>query len=553
MLKTVCLTAAIASSSAAFAGGLLTNTNQNIAFLRNPARDAAIGIDGVYSNPAGVVFLDNGFHLSINLQNAYQTRTITSTFAPFAFGVKNNGATTKKFKGEAKAPIIPSIQAAYNKDKWSFQFNFAVTGGGGKCTFDNGLGSFESNAALLPLLSQNMDALTTAMGIGTLGLPTVDKYNMDTYMHGRQYYFGFTLGAAYKINNNWSVYGGLRLLYGTSNYYGYVSNIRAVIGGQEVPASETFRNGAVEALTGAGKAAEAATLYQQMGDMANAQKYAALAKEYTIKGTMLGALGEATTDVTLNCDQTGWGVAPILGVDYKTGNFNFAAKYEFKTRMRLKNKSANSESAANLDILDRYTDGREVADDSPALLTIGAQWSALPSLRVSAGWHHYFDKDGHQYMNRQQLLGGDTNEYLLGAEYDINKFLQVSAGGQITNYNFTDDYMEDISFNVSSYSLGIGVGIQATKKIKVNLAYFQTFYKDYERTQQNYNGTADMAAKIVGSVAKELQGDDAAREAAAYTKQMLTTPGANGQSMLFGKDSFTRTNRVFGIGVDLSF
>ena len=36
-------------SDLTFAGGLLTNTNQNIAFLRNPARDGAIGIDGVYS------------------------------------------------------------------------------------------------------------------------------------------------------------------------------------------------------------------------------------------------------------------------------------------------------------------------------------------------------------------------------------------------------------------------------------------------------------------------------------------------------------------------
>ena len=51
----------------AWAGGLLTNTNQNIEFLRNPARDAAIGIDGVYSNPAGVLFLGEGFHLSLNI------------------------------------------------------------------------------------------------------------------------------------------------------------------------------------------------------------------------------------------------------------------------------------------------------------------------------------------------------------------------------------------------------------------------------------------------------------------------------------------------------
>ena len=37
----------LAASETAFAGGLLTNTNQSIDFLRNPARDAAIGLDGV--------------------------------------------------------------------------------------------------------------------------------------------------------------------------------------------------------------------------------------------------------------------------------------------------------------------------------------------------------------------------------------------------------------------------------------------------------------------------------------------------------------------------
>ena len=52
------------TSTTALAGGILTNTNQSIDFLRNPARDAAIGLDGVYSNPAGVVFMPEGFHPS---------------------------------------------------------------------------------------------------------------------------------------------------------------------------------------------------------------------------------------------------------------------------------------------------------------------------------------------------------------------------------------------------------------------------------------------------------------------------------------------------------
>ena len=34
------------SGTTALAGGILTNTNQSVDFLMNPARNAAIGIDG---------------------------------------------------------------------------------------------------------------------------------------------------------------------------------------------------------------------------------------------------------------------------------------------------------------------------------------------------------------------------------------------------------------------------------------------------------------------------------------------------------------------------
>ena len=47
-IKTFFLAFVSSLSMTANAGGILTNTNQNIAFLRNPARDGAIGIDGVY-------------------------------------------------------------------------------------------------------------------------------------------------------------------------------------------------------------------------------------------------------------------------------------------------------------------------------------------------------------------------------------------------------------------------------------------------------------------------------------------------------------------------
>ncbi len=542
------------SATYAHAGGLLTNTNQNIAFLRNPARDAAIGIDGVYSNPAGVAFLDRGLHLSVNLQSAWQTRSVTTDFAPFAYRESNQGRTTKTFKGNAKAPVVPSLQAAYNTGKWSFQFGFAITGGGGKCVFDKGLPSFESTVAMLPLLSQNLDALTTKLGLGTLGLPTVEGYDMNTYMRGRQYYYGFTLGAARRLNDYWSVYAGVRMLYGSANYYGYVSDIRATIGGQSVKAAETFNSQAALANEAFGKYTEAAAMYQQAGDMANYAKYTKLAGEARVKAAMLSALGGATEDVTLNCDQSGWGVAPILGVDFKTDKVNVAAKYEFRTRMRLKNRAANSASAANLPMLDKYLDGQKVAEDSPALLTLGAQWSVLPQLRVSGGWHHYFDKDATQYSDRQDKLGGDTDEYLFGAEYDVNKMIEVSAGAQITDYDFTDEYMEDVSFNISSWSFGLGLGVKLTKNIKLNVAYFQTNYGNYKRSTNDYNNLSALSGKIVGDVTSSLAGEEAGKAASKLTAALLTAPDTEtGKSMLHGSDRFTRTNRVIGIGLDFKF
>ena len=170
-----------ATTTTAMAGGILTNTNQSIDFLRNPARDAAIALDGVYSNPAGVAFLSDGLHLGFNWQYAHQTRTVTSTNPVFALGRKNLGAITKEYEGVADAPVIPSLQAAYNMNNWSFQFNFSVPGGGGKCEFDNGLGSFESVVG---------NIASQLAPFGSAG------YDMDGYMQGKQYYFGFQVGAA---------------------------------------------------------------------------------------------------------------------------------------------------------------------------------------------------------------------------------------------------------------------------------------------------------------------------------------------------------------------
>ena len=216
-----CLTAAIASSSVSFAGGLLTNTNQNVAFNRMMSREASIGIDGVYYNPAGVVFLGEGHHLSLNWQLAYQTRTINNNYLLFNNNTQNP-TTPRDFKGDAFAPVIPSLQYAYNKGRWSFQANLALNGGGGKCTFDNGLGSFEKIVSETAMgacqLAQVVDGAAAAYGVPAIFSSDKvfgkdGKYSYDSYMHGRQYYYGISIGAAYKFSDNFSAFAGVRTIY----------------------------------------------------------------------------------------------------------------------------------------------------------------------------------------------------------------------------------------------------------------------------------------------------------------------------------------------------
>lgn len=536
--KTVCLTAAIASSSTSFAGGILTNTNQNVAFNRMMSREASIGIDGVYYNPAGVVFMGEGHHLSLNWQLAYQTRTINNDYALFTNN-ENNPITPRDFKGKAFAPVIPSLQYAYNKGKWSFQANFALTGGGGKCTFDNGLGSFEKIVAETAMgacgLAGAVDASLNNVLYRRFGTPsqmqmftsdqafgTKGNYSYDSYMHGRQYYYGLSLGAAYKVSDNFSAYVGARAVYALCNYYGYVRDIKV----------------------------GAMPLYQ-----------------------VLDPTKTDAANIELNCDQSGFGVTPIIGVDFKTGRWNFSAKYEFKTRMRLKNKSVNqTPSIGNLadniagsmnniltqqfvaggapldqamvvamqttratlsdatvqntmaglkqqfdtkleEAIGEYADGKKIAGDIPSLLTLGVGYSPIDPLRINVGFHWFDDCNATSYNDHHKKLDHGTIEWNAGAEYDINKLVTVSAGWQSTNYGLTQDYMDDKSFVVSSNSAAVGGVVHLSKKMDLNVAYFHTFYKHMKTSEEVDLGTAKIN---------------------------------------YDSD-FTRNNNVFAVGLDITF
>lgn len=498
MKKTILAVLAAMACTGANAGGYLTNTNLSAAFLRNPSRDAVIAIDGLYTNPAGVMFLEPGFHLQFDLQSAYQTRTVESTFAPFANGL-NNSSATKKYEGNAQAPVIPSFHLAYNWERWSLNFSFGLTGGGGKCEFDDGLGSFESVVSVMPYLINKANP----------ALPATSKYSFDSYMRGRQYYFGGQLGGNYKVNDNLAVFAGARVVYATTNYYGYVRNINF----------------------------------------------------YPIPGNTSYVVPDPTgKDISLNCDQTGWGITPIIGVDWKINDkWNLAAKYEFPTRLELENQSINSSDAQALPALDQFKDGKKVREDIPGILFAGAQYSPIDPLRLSAGFHYYWDKDAKKYGNTQRNLDGNTWEISAGVEYDFAKNWTASAGWQTTNYGNTDAYMKDLSFNTNSNSIGLGVSWKVSKKVTLDAGYFITLYKHYEKNSDNFNGVKEtVEGTIAQSVAQQMiaggySPEVAAQAAPAQAAALVAADVAADKISFNGKDDFHRTNNVFGIGVTLDF
>ena len=385
------------ATSSVFAGGLLTNTNQSVHFLRNPARDASTEIDAVYTNPAGLTFLSNGFHISLNNQSAFQTRTITTTFAPFA---ANGGSATKEFGGKTDAPVVPSLLMAYKKDRYTISGGFSVVGGGGKVNFSKGLPSFEAPISMLP-------GGLTSKGVNTT------SYSVDQAMEGKQYIFGVQLNGSYKITDHFSGALGLRLNIVNNGYKGHLTNIQinpnqpafgASYNGSALVSAPKFFTDAATTLNGWSSGATAyvsglqpivnggggtvllsngtavglsSTQIAQIQGLLGAAgltpaqigainiqtaqgTLSAAAPVFAGKATAMSASAGATADKQLDAEQTGMGVTPVVSLNYNSDRFNAAVKYEMKTSITLTNNTT-------IDDTGKYADGAKTPSDISCL------------------------------------------------------------------------------------------------------------------------------------------------------------------------------------------
>ena len=188
--------------SATLSAGIYNNNNHSAAFLRNPSRSTTFEIDGVYYNPAGLVFGSKGWNFGINNQSAWQTRSVTSDFV--LFGGK------KTFEAKIASPIIPSIYGSYVGIRWAISGYFLALGGGGTANYKTGLPSFESA----------IRAALTSAGI---------EYDYSSAFEGTMLTFAAQLGVSYKISDNLSAFAGVRGVMHNNEYDGFVSAARGTM------------------------------------------------------------------------------------------------------------------------------------------------------------------------------------------------------------------------------------------------------------------------------------------------------------------------------------
>jgi len=491
--------------SNAFAGGILTNTNQSAQFVRMLSRNASIDLDAVYFNPAGLTQLNNGFYFGLHNQSIFQNRTINS-----GYPLLNNA----EYKGEVTVPVFPTAFAVYKKDKWAFSAGFGPNGGGGSAKYNTGLPSFEK------LISSIPKSLTAS------GIPTT-AYSSNIKFEGSSVFWGIQLNGTYAINDIVSVSVGARMINANNTYSGYLKDVminpnypafKASYTGGMTSATQFFADGntflkglaassttvssglstAIAAGTPATTpvssmpAATAAAITQLLGAAGisatgmNIGTAAAtlnvVAAGFSGKAVAMNANSLATADKNVDTKQTGIGFTPIIGIDIHLEKLNIALKYEHMTILGLTNST-------KVDGTGLFPDGAKSNSDMPAIISGGADYKVTDKLKISGSFNSYLDKNvnwGANVYKEQRTIDKNYLELAFGAEYKLTDNFALSAGYLNSNTGVSKQYQSDFSYSNDSYTTGLGFQWNMNKKLVLDAGLMLTTYKDDTKTFTDY-------------------------------------------------------------------
>jgi long-chain fatty acid transport protein len=381
------------------------------------------------------------------------------------------------------------------------------------------LPSFESQVAVLPI------------GLTASGIPTSD-YSMEAAFNGSSLNWGFQLNGSYAINDILSFSVGLRYIMAKNTYSGHLKNIMinpnrpafgtSYDGTNMVLATQFFTDASTTLTTlSQGATAYASTLtnfVQEHGlvnladagsidgisaiDVATMQAIITAAGQdpnvnlvtaqhilnvsapgFQANANLMSNNAAGVADKSLDATQSGSGISPIFGMNIKfSDDLNFALKYEHKATIKLKNST-------KIDDVGMFPDGEETSADMPSLLSMGLNYRALPALRLSGGFHYYFDKGadygkkiaGEAVVN-EDVIDKNFWEAAFGVEYAFTRSFIFSLGYLRTQTGVNDAYHSDLSHSLSTNSIGGGFKYLINPNLGLNLGVMTTMYEDYTKT-----------------------------------------------------------------------
>ncbi|MGV8095884.1 MAG: OmpP1/FadL family transporter [Mangrovibacterium sp.] len=441
-----------------FAGGILTNANQSAQYVRMLSRNASVQVDAVYFNPAGLVKMEDGFHFSLNNQSIFQTKTIENRFPLL---------NTSTYKGDVSVPVFPTGFAVYKKDKLALSFGFGPNSGGGTAEFKTGLPCFEVPLSQIPL------------SLAEAGID-VDAYSADLFFNGESIFWGGQFNMSWAFSDVISGAVGVRVILAGNDYEGHIKRVSVIKDGKSVLVSELMTGLAAQASAGA-------TAFAQypsgavMPDAVAAQygfpsgtTFGTAAATMSAKAATATASAESAADRYVDLKQKGTGFTPIIGLNiHPDDKLNIGLKYEFKTKLEMTNHT-------DMDDLGVYPDGAKFRNDLPAIFTAGVDYMLLDNFKISGSFNHYFDQDAN-WSGKENEVEKNYYELALGMEYQLTEKTAISAGVMHSETGVGRGYQTDLSYSLSSNTVGFGMQFHINDHFDLDLGGLFTVYKPSDK------------------------------------------------------------------------
>lgn len=415
LLVSLCVAGLMVSlSSPLMAGGIINKQNFSAEYLRTFSRNAATdAADAVAYNPAGVMKLENGVYGNLGI-----------FYAPKDYNNKIMGVN----KDSDEPSIVPGLFAVYKQDKWAGFFAFTIPAGGGEVDYKDGsTTTYELGTGLIAKANNTLDdAAPILAGFGIPDPSLVYYTNLTNQrLEGDSWYYGYTFGGSYAVNDMISVSAGLRYIDAFKEYKGTV----------------TF-------------------------SAANSPL-----------GTIPGINDDVTANVDLEQTANGWG--GFLGVNISpTEVLNIGFRYETSTKLDFR----TDVDVDNLGVTPTmgFADGSKYREDLPGLLGIGVSYKVNPKFKVDLSYTYYLEKSAH-WEARLDDEGG-SYDLAISVEYAFNPKLKASLGYMLTNTGIDADHMLPEAPELDANTFCGGIAWKAMENLTLNFALMTTIYDSDTRS-----------------------------------------------------------------------